>query len=75
MDVDKLKGKISEQGITKEELAFRLGISVKTLNSKLHNRSSITVREADKLTKILKIENPSDIFFTPQSQICNDKER
>lgn len=75
MDVDKLKDKISEEGMTKEELAFRLGISVKTLNAKLNNRSRITVREADKLTKILKIENPSDIFFTPQSHICDEKER
>ena len=72
MDMGKLKDKIAEEGMAKEELAFRLGISVKTLNAKLNSRSRITVCEADKLTKILKIENPSDIFFSPQSHKCND---
>lgn len=71
MDVEKLKDKILEKGMTNDDLAFRLGISVKTLNAKLKNRSHITIQEADNLVKILKIANPSDIFFTPQSQICN----
>lgn len=74
MDTNKLKGKIAEEEMTQKELAFRLGITVKTLNAKLNDRSRITIREADKMSKILKIANPSDIFFAPQSQKSNDKE-
>lgn len=74
MDMDKLKEKILEERITRGELASKLGISLKTLNAKLNIRSCITVREAEKMTKILKIDNPSDIFFTSKSHICN-KER
>lgn len=67
VDGDKLKCKISEEGMTIGELAFRLDISVKTLNAKLNNRSRITVREAEKLRKILKIVDPSAIFFAHKS--------
>ncbi len=74
MDMEKLKGKISEEGMTKDELAFRMGISVKALNAKLNYRTRITVCEAEKMRKILKIENPSVIFFNHQSQMCDSKE-
>ena len=67
MDMDKLKDKILEQGITHEELALRLGITVKTLNLKLNKRSRITIRDAEGMSKILNIENPSTIFFTSKS--------
>lgn len=67
MDMNKLKNQILEEGITNKDLASKLGISVKTLNAKLNNRSRITVREAEAMSKILRIDNPSDIFFTPQS--------
>jgi len=64
LDMNKLKDKILEEGITNKELASKLGISVKTLNEKLNSRSRITIREAEAMSKILKIENPSNIFFT-----------
>lgn len=67
MDMNKLKNRILEEGITCKDLASKLGISAKTLNEKLNNRSRITVREAKAMSKILKIDNPSDIFFPSQS--------
>ncbi len=63
MNINKLKGKMVEQGITQEKLAQKLGISVQALNAKLNNRSCLTIKEAKGITNILNIENPSEIFF------------
>ena len=65
MNINKLKGKIVEAGMTQEKLAVNLGISVQSLNAKLNNRSCLTIEEAKKITDILNIENPIDIFFNP----------
>ncbi|WP_158291388.1 helix-turn-helix transcriptional regulator [Desulfosporosinus sp. Sb-LF] len=62
-----MKEKILEKGITYEELALGLGITVKTLNLKLSKRSRITIQDAEDMSKILNIENPSNIFFASQS--------
>jgi transcriptional regulator with XRE-family HTH domain len=64
MNINKLKGKIVEEGLTQEKLAVKLGISVQALNAKLNNRSSLTIREAQMITEILNIHNPSEIFFS-----------
>lgn len=63
MNSKKLKGKIIEAGMTQGELARALGMSLKTLNSKINNRAKLTVEEAKKIANILSISNPSEIFF------------
>lgn len=63
MNINKLKGKIVEAGMTQEKLAVNLGISVQSLNAKLNNRSCLTIEEAKKITDVLNIKNPIDIFF------------
>ena len=63
MNINKLKSKIVEAGMTQEKLAVNLGISLQSLNAKLNNRSCLTIEEAKKITDILNIENPIDIFF------------
>ncbi|MBZ9634695.1 helix-turn-helix transcriptional regulator [Clostridium sp. FP1] len=63
MNINKLKGKMVEAGISQEKLAQKLGITVQALNAKLNNRSCLTIEEAKGITNILNIENPSEKFF------------
>lgn len=63
MNINKLKAKIVEEGMTQEKLATKLGISVQALNAKLNKRSSFTIEEAQMITKVLNIDNPGEIFF------------
>ncbi len=65
MNTNKLKGKLVEEGMTQEELSLELGISLQSLNAKLNGRAPLTIEEAKRITEILKIDNPSEIFFAP----------
>lgn len=67
MQTNKLKAKMVEMGYTQIKLAKEMGITVQSLNSKLNGRSGFSLDEAISITKILQIENPVDIFFTPTS--------
>ncbi|AJA42620.1 Cro-like phage repressor (endogenous virus) [Clostridium phage phiCT9441A] len=64
MDSNKLKGKIVEKCYTQKILAKELGITPQALNSKINKRTQFTLDEVVKLTSILEIENPIEIFFT-----------
>ena len=71
MNVRKLKAKIVENGLTQEQLAKKMGISVQNLNAKLNNRANLTLNEVISLVKILNITDPVPIFFDniiPQMQ-------
>lgn len=63
MNLNKLKGKIVEKQMTQRELAEKMGISIQSVNAKLNNRRPITIQEANLMTQILQIENPTEIFF------------
>lgn len=52
-----------ELGVTQKDLALELGISIQNLNAKLNGRGVLNITEAEKITKILKLENPIEIFF------------
>lgn len=65
MSFDKLKGKMTESRISQEKLARHLGITVQSLNAKLNGRSQFTLEEVVKITKVLALEDPVDIFFNP----------
>ena len=60
MSFDKLKGKMTERHLSQAELAKCLGITVQALNAKLNGRSPVV-----KITDILSLDDPVDIFFRP----------
>lgn len=65
MSFDKLKGKMTERRVSQKRMAKELGITVQSLNAKLNGRSKFTLEEVVKITEILSLEDPVDIFFAP----------
>lgn len=65
MSFDKLKGKMTENRISQDKMAKGLGITVQSLNAKLNGRSQFTLEEVIKITEILSLQDPVDIFFAP----------
>lgn len=63
MNINKLKAKIVENGLTQEQLARKMGISVQNLNAKLNKRANLSLNEVISLVKILNITDPVAIFF------------
>ena len=65
--INKLKGKIIEQGMNVEELAREIGVDKSTLYRKIQNKGeTITIREANLICKALKLsrEEVIAIFFS-----------
>ncbi len=73
MSFDKLKGKMTEQHLSQKSMADLLGITVQCLNAKINGRSQFTLEEVIKITEVLSLEDPVDIFLIQISQKCNDK--
>ena len=65
MSVDKLKGKMTEGHLSQKSMAQNLGITVQALNAKLNGRSQFTLGEVVKITEMLSLKDPVDIFFNP----------
>lgn len=63
MQVKELKSYLTKRGLTQSKLGVLMELSTNTINSKLNGKIPIKVEEAEKLTKILGIENPNNIFF------------
>lgn len=67
INVNKLKGKIVENGLKVGELALKIGIDRSTFYRKLKNQGdSFTVREVNLICKELKLtkDEAMEIFFT-----------
>lgn len=62
MNVAKLRGIISERGMSQREVAKAIGISEKTFYTKMKN-GKFGTDEAEKMIVLLRIENPADIFL------------
>lgn len=62
---EKLKGKIVENGLTQEQLADMLGITIATFNYKVNNKSEFKASEIKKLASVLHLtdEEVNAIFF------------
>jgi len=60
--VNELKGKIKAKGYTQERLAKELGMSSKTLCTKL-NKGIFGSDEIERIINILEIKDPLEIFF------------
>lgn len=65
MSFDKLKGKMTERHLSQKSMAQSLGITMQTLNAKLNGRSQFTLGEVVKITDLLSLKDPVDIFFNP----------
>jgi plasmid maintenance system antidote protein VapI len=66
MNVNKLKGKITENGLNVETLANRIGINRASMYRKLNNAEKITIGEARKIKAALNLTaaEATDIFLT-----------
>lgn len=63
---NELKGKMVAKGLRQVDVAKMLGISTKTLNTKLNSKGAFDSNEIEKLIEVLSIENPIEIFFAKQ---------
>ena len=65
MNVNKLKGKIVEKGLSVELLAESIGVDRSSLYRKLNNGDKITIGEAVKIKDALDLsaEDAADIFL------------
>ena len=61
-----LKAKIIAQGLTRAEMAKKIGISLTTLNYKLNGRQELKLSEVKKICTILNLNKTEreKIFFT-----------
>lgn len=67
VNVNKLKGKIVENGLSVEKIADSMGLDKSTLYRKLgQSGESFTIREADAIVKILQLSltDANAIFFS-----------
>ena len=67
---NKLKGLMTEKGVTQLQLADLLDISVSTLNFKLNGKSDFTITEAKKVSKFFK-KDMKEIFYTNETEEAN----
>jgi plasmid maintenance system antidote protein VapI len=66
VNVNKLKGKIIENGLNIPELANKIGMDKATLYRKINNSGKFTIKEADCISKELdlSLEEVNAIFFS-----------
>lgn len=60
--VNKLKGIIAERGLSQRQVAAELGITEKTLYTKM-KKGVFDSAEMSAMIRLLDIRNPSEIFF------------
>ena len=77
MNVNKLKGKITERGLSIKKLAGMIGVDRSSLYRKLGNAEKITIGEASKMKDALELTNEeaSDIFFGNNVAYCATEQR
>lgn len=63
MDTAKLRGIITERGMSQRGVAKRIGMTEKTFYTKM-KRGVFGTDEVDKMIVLLNIQNPADIFLT-----------
>jgi DNA-binding XRE family transcriptional regulator len=62
LDRNSLKAEIVRNGLTQKDVAKAIGISEKTFISRMR-KGSFKTNEAEIMIEVLKLKNPSDIFF------------
>ena len=65
MNIDKLKGKIREKGMTYKMLSKRTGIGLTSINHKVNGKKSFKQEEMSKVRKVLNLSDREtiEIFF------------
>jgi len=63
ININVLRGKISEKGLSQRKVAQTLGMTPKTFYSKM-KRGVFDSDEIDEMIKLLDITDPVPIFFT-----------
>jgi DNA-binding helix-turn-helix protein len=66
MDINKLKGKIREKGLTYKILAQKIGIGLTSMNYKINGKNLFNQEEMKKLKEALRLTDNEtiDIFFS-----------
>lgn len=64
-DTLKLKAAIVASGLSRKEVAEKMGISAYSLHKKMHNTTEFKASEIECLSKILSISDLPSIFFAP----------
>ena len=66
--VNKLKGKIAEQGMNMTTFAKSIDLDYSSLYRRLEGQVSFTVSDVEKITKLLHLENEDivNIFFAKE---------
>lgn len=63
--VNKLKGKVAEQGMTMTAFAKEIDLNYSSLYRRLEGQTFFTVADVEKITRVLHLENEDivNIFF------------
>lgn len=66
--INKLKGKIAEQGMNMTTFAKSIDLDYSSLYRRLEGQASFTVSDIEKITKVLHLENEDivSIFFAKE---------
>lgn len=62
IDTAKLRGKIVENGLSQQDVAYMIGKTPKTFYQKM-KKGVFDSDEISKMVEVLRIENPTEIFF------------
>ena len=62
INISRLKGIITERGLSQRKVAEKIGITEKTFYEKM-KKGVFSSAEIDNMITILQIENPMEIFF------------
>lgn len=76
MNVNKLKGKIAEAGLTQRSISEKLGMSKNTVNSKVNGKIPFNINEVDRFCDLLGIRDNAEkaaIFLTCVSQNSDNR--
>ena len=63
INANKIRGRIAEMGMTQKQVAEEIGMPEKTFSIKMNN-GKFGLDEADRIIKVLNIEQPEKYFFT-----------
>ena len=73
-DKRKFLAQMTLRGVSKKELAEKLGINGITLYRKINNDGFFTRKEINTMIEVLAIENPAEIFFAEELAETKEQE-